>query len=180
MPEKKRYFKKEKKHLKPTRHKAPPGTKSVKKQPQKQQNSLKKLQFPKIPRVITEGWKKFEKKVAEFEKKSGKYHKVIFNQKLLLTILGLLVLLAGFVGWQTYREWRNWQDVSQNKKTLEHQLIVWEDTIKQYPTYRDAYFEAAILAYRLGERGKTQTYLQQVLTLDPNFKPAFVLEKLNR
>lgn len=54
----------------------------------------------------------------------------------------------------------------------------WQEIIRKYPNYRDAYFSLALLEYQRGNIEKAKVYLQESLTLDPNFKEGRTLEKI--
>lgn len=224
---KKLYFKKEKKSLKPKRHKASSSkpkvifsAKDVEKQSKKK---LMPLQFPRISRFITEWFGKLAirafgkhektpvgksiissfnaqkiKSLFSFGKYLGKYSGK--NPGLALIVLRLVspfeplkkknvwlasvfllaLVFATFLSWELWQTWTRWQKVESDYISLKQQLQTWEDVTNRYPTYRDAYFEAAVLAYRLGDRHKEALYLQKVLTIDPNFLPAQQLKNLSK
>lgn len=67
--------------------------------------------------------------------------------------------------------------VFENRNALQEQMTIWENISKEYPTYRDAYFQAAVLAYRLGDSTKERLYLEKTLQLDPNYEPAKKLQE---
>ena len=52
-------------------------------------------------------------------------------------------------------------------RELERQRY-WEEIIKQYPDYRDAYVELAALLYKQGNVAEAKTYLLAAEALDPN------------
>ncbi len=152
---KKHFFKKEKKTLEPKRHKAP-STHKEEKHKQKQEKHHPKLGFPKIPRFITE-------------------------QKTWFVVLLVLAIGAiGFLGSTLYSQWQQVQHARQKQAKLTHDLRTWENIIQRYPTYEDAYFEAAIVAYQLGERAEEMRLLQQLQALNPNYSLAQSLEKIRR
>lgn len=186
-PGKKLYFKKEKKSLKPKRHKAPSSkpkvifsAKDVEKQGKKK---LELSQFPRISRFIPEGSVILRKFLGKF---TGKKLRVASILPHIISPLGPLkkknVWLAGvfvctivfalFLSWELWQTWTTWRQTKMEYAHLQQELRTWEDVTSRYPTYRDAYFEAAVLAYRLGDRQKELLYLQKVLAIDPNFVPA--------
>lgn len=65
------------------------------------------------------------------------------------------------------------------RESLSQDLGLWEGIAQKYPTYRDAYFQASVLAYRLGDSTKEQILLDKTLQLDPNYAPAQNLEKIS-
>ena len=60
---------------------------------------------------------------------------------------------------------------------MQSDMRLWESIASQYPAYRDADFQVAILAYRLHDVATARTYLRKVLALDPNYQPGLQLEK---
>lgn len=64
------------------------------------------------------------------------------------------------------------------RQELLQNMRLWEGIAQKYPTYRDAYFHAAVFAYELGDDQKKNLYLQKVLLLDPNYEPAKRLQSL--
>lgn len=122
--------------------------------------------FPKNPRLIPELQGSF----------SFKY--VIIG---ILVVLGLL--LDGWVGVTVYKTFVLWSVLMSQRQKLYNELATWENITTQYPNYRDAYVEGALIAYRLGDSGKEQYFLQNLELLDPNFpltKSLLKLEQLQR
>ncbi len=60
---------------------------------------------------------------------------------------------------------------------LEAQLHTWESLGNRYTSYRDAHFESALLAYRLGKKDVMDEELKKVLEIDPNFALVQQLQK---
>lgn len=222
-PSKQRYFKKEKKQLKPKRHKAKSAAqlKAAEKKAlrrevrveelQKEESKkrlLPKLQFPNISRFITERFSKLPKmssKIIRTRKVSlprisffdiltlGSFFRLSafgnFSKKQisrakkknfwLSIILVVSLIFAFFLGWKLWNMYDTWQASQTEYVKVQRELTVWEHVMKEYPTYRDAYFEAAVLAYRLGKKDKEAEYLQKALSIDPNFQPALELKKLS-
>lgn len=217
---KKRYFKKEKKQLKPKRHKAKSAVqvkaeekKKLRRGVQVEQKPLTslgkkrfwtskndiKFQFPKISRFITEPFGRlrpsfFAKlRVSGFDNSSlSLFFKLStlrnFSKKQmrkakkknfwLSIVLVASVVFAVLLGGEMWHMYQNWQEKKVEYVRLQHELATWENVAQAYPTYRDAYFEAAVLAYRLGKKEKEEEYLQKALSIDPNFAPALELRKL--
>lgn len=67
--------------------------------------------------------------------------------------------------------------VLQKRAALDAERSIWKDIATKFPNYRDAYFQVAILSYRLGDRQEQELYIKKTLELDPNFQPAKNLEK---
>lgn len=53
----------------------------------------------------------------------------------------------------------------------------WEATAKEYPDMRDAYYQAAVAEYRLGNNAGVSLYLDKALELDSIYKPAKELKE---
>jgi|SRR5579872_4436978 len=70
------------------------------------------------------------------------------------------------------------KEVVAQRVALAKQMSLWDSIAAQYPGYRDAYFQAAILAYRLGDKTDENAYLEKALEIDPNYEPAKNLERL--
>jgi len=153
--DKKHYFKKEKKILRLKRHKAPSQkTKKVLK-PIKVEETSRISFFPKNFRFITE-------------------QKVWLAVLLALTLATLAIMTPQLVS-----SWNARQHAQQEYQKLQKDLKTWEAIIQRYPTYRDAYFEAAVLSYRLGDKEKEVLLLTKLQTIDPNFALAQQLEKIS-
>lgn len=129
----------------------------------------KRPQFPKISRVIPEGFGKVTTSSVP-------------PMRLKWVLVAVLVVLALFWNWFVFsslvKVGKNWLVLLEKRQQLANQMAIWESISQKYPTYRDAYVEGAMYAYRLGDRGKEQYFLQQLQLLDPNFLLTKTLEQL--
>lgn len=94
--------------------------------------------------------------------------------------IGLVVFSVGLLLWQVSVFAQVYPASSQlalKRKSLQDQLTTWQNLSTQYPLYRDAHMEIALLAYRLGERAVMRVELDKVLTIDPNFSEGRTLQK---
>lgn len=94
--------------------------------------------------------------------------------------VSLLIVGGVFLVWQLFVLAAVYPTISRliaERSALEAELRIWQNISSQYPTYRDAHFSSALLAYRLGERNTLEIELKKVLDIDPNFQPALVLQK---
>lgn len=117
--------------------------------PQPQEQSL----FPKIFRFITE------------------------KGILIVVCIVSLVVLSGIV-LQVLELQNTLHQVELTKEKrieLTKELAYWQDVVRRYGDYRDAYYKIATLQYQLGEIHQAKKSLEQVLALDPNFEEAKVL-----
>lgn len=126
-------------------------------------------ELPSISRSITERLQKITiKPPTTFSWKMGAF--LVF----FLLIVGLS-LWQGIVAVEKGFLLKN---VLTQRGVLSRDMKLWESIAAKYPRYRDAYFQAAVLAYRLGENDKEKMYLEKTLEIDPNYLPARSLEKL--
>lgn len=71
------------------------------------------------------------------------------------------------------------QNILQTKhEDIQSKVEFWEGIVRKYPDYRDAYFSLSLLEYQRGNTQKARVYLQEALSLDPNFKEGRALEKV--
>ena len=94
-----------------------------------------------------------------------------------LIIVSILLLQLAYFGQTLYRNYQEVQAKQAEKRALEAEVIKWEEVVQEKPNYRDAYFELAVLSYRLNKIDDAKRYLTKVFALDPNFAPARELEQ---
>ena len=138
---------------------------------EKKKESKKKREFPKIPRIIPE--------LPSF---SFLQSRAVFKISLKWEIVAVLIILGLLLNWlvikHLFEVGKDWVVLFSQRQQLSQQIGLWENITKQYPNYRDAYFEGAVLAYRLGNRQKENQFLTQLQLIDPNFPLTQGLEKL--
>lgn len=118
---------------------------------------LKRFKFPRISRFITER--------AGYER--------------IAIILSLILIIAtGFIGYQLYVNFQEKQKLDAEREKISQEIEHWQGIISKYKNFRDAYFQLAVLEYRVGEFEKAKSYLKKTLELDPNFEKGRELEKL--
>lgn len=130
----------------------------------------KKQEFPNISLGITE-------KVGNIRITPPKHVSWKMGGFLLffLTVLGLSVWQGTIV----VEKGLLLKDVVAKRSVLMQEMKLWEGIATKYPGYRDAYFQAAVLAYRLGDREKETLYLSKAMEIDPNYLPAKNLERIS-
>ena len=138
-------------------------------------HQAKKAYFPKNLRFITEWLEKNFKRVATALKKE---HALGWPEKSFWVgvLLGLAVVLIGLLSYQLSLTTKQWLALQHKRAELQIQLKLWEDIAQKYPSYRDAYFEASLIAYQLNNREKAWVLVQKVMQLDPNFAQGKELE----
>lgn len=122
-----------------------------------------KSKSPNIPQKITE-----------------KTLKIGFSQKPILLAV-FVIILAILSVWQVIglvQKSVTLQQIVAKRITVSQNMQLWGNIATKYPGYRDAYFQAATLAYKLKETTQAQAYLEKVFAIDPNYVPAQNLEKL--
>ncbi|MBI4100491.1 tetratricopeptide repeat protein [Candidatus Microgenomates bacterium] len=90
-------------------------------------------------------------------------------------VIGVAILI---VGADLQKNIQKKQDIEKERVKIAKEIEYWEKTIEKYKDFRDAYFQLAVLNYRLGELEKAKPFLQKTLELDPNFEEGRELEKL--
>ena len=118
-----------------------------------------KTQFPRIYRTITESRDLRDPR--------------IWGLGLLFVFLVLFIA----AGVRAYAVARQAEILRNERQKTEIHKQYWEGVVRKYPDYRDAYYNVAVLSYKLKDIPQAQAYLTQVLVLDPNFTPAKTLQK---
>lgn len=90
-------------------------------------------------------------------------------------VIGVVILI---VGADLQKSIQDKQYIEKERIKIAKEIEYWEKTIEKYKDFRDAYFQLAVLNYRLGNFEKAKDYLRRVFELDPNFKEGRDLEKL--
>ncbi|HET9946605.1 MAG TPA: hypothetical protein VFQ63_00940 [Patescibacteria group bacterium] len=138
----------------------------------------------KKPKVFYHSGKK-EKKIKEEEKKVvvkksfkkirfPKNYRFITERKTWLwASIVLSILILSLLSVKLYQVYQIYAVLSNNRKELAQQLTEWTEITKKYPSYRDAYIEAAILAYKLGDKVKAGAMIEKALMIDPTFEALY-------
>ncbi|HEV2340079.1 MAG TPA: hypothetical protein VGT05_05010 [Patescibacteria group bacterium] len=91
-----------------------------------------------------------------------------------LSLLSLLFLLFT----QFFQSFQQWETVQNQRAQLTNTMRLWSSIANTYAGYRDAYFQAATLAYQNHDWKNANIFLQNVLLLDPTFTKAKTLKNL--
>lgn len=125
-----------------------------------------KIKFPRIYRFITESL--FFKHFSKFQKR--------------FVLAGFLTAL--FIGATTYVLFDLYRNLSykaqleEERKSIINQVKNWQSIAEEYKGFRDAYFQLALLEYRLKNFEISKEYLNKALSLDPNFKEGEKLKSI--
>lgn len=135
---------------------------------------MKKInfKFPKIYRFITDslaGVSRF------FNSLSLGRRAIIFFISFLSLIFALTLITISSDAYKNILEERK---IEQERGEISRKIQYWESIATKYQGYRDAYFQLAVLEYKLRDFEKSMSYLKKVLEIDPNFQEGRKLEKL--
>lgn len=89
-----------------------------------------------------------------------------------------MVAGIGYFAAQTYQNLNQTIQINNERQDLQGKANFWQAIINQYDGYKDAYFQKALLEYKLGQVDKAKQDNQKALLLDPNFTDAKKLEVL--
>lgn len=92
-------------------------------------------------------------------------------------VIGVAILI---VGADLQKSIQDKQYIEKERIKIAKEIEYWEKTIEKYKDFRDAYFQLAVLNYRLGNFDKAKAFLQKTLELDPNFEKGRELERMFR
>ena len=122
----------------------------------------KKEKSPSNSRTITEHfWLSFPKI------NSAKLLK-LYGGVLKIFVVLIFMVAVVIVGFDFQKNLQIKQNIDSQRETLTRDLNFWENFIAKHKNYRDAYFQASILEYRLGNISKAKMYTEKGLSLDPS------------
>jgi hypothetical protein len=99
-------------------------------------------------------------KATELLKIHGKVFKIL--------VILVFLLTAFVVGLDFKNNFTEKQKIDYQRNILVNNLNFWEDFITEHQNYKDAYFQASILEFKLGDASKARMYVERGLSLDPN------------
>jgi len=104
----------------------------------------------------------------------------IFTEKFFLgyIVSFILVVLLIVVGLDLYKDIKDQQTIEKERKDVISKIQYWQGIVDKYKDYRDAYFQLAVLEYRLKNFDKAKAYLSKTLLIDPNFEKGREFEKI--
>ncbi len=102
----------------------------------------------------------------------------LYRESLKVFVVFIFIVAAVIVGYDFQKNLQIKQDIDSQRKVLIRDLNFWEDFISKNQNYRDAYFQASILEYKLGDMSKARMYVEKGLSLDPNSESGLKIEKL--
>lgn len=127
-------------------------------------------QLPKNSRTITERFSKFKKKNLKILQKI-KFESLIF----VYVVTIIFILISGF---DLLNNFQKQKEINFQKEKIQSEIILWQDIANKFTGYKEAYYQLAVLEYRLGEIEKSKYYIEKSLYLDPNFDKAMEFKKI--
>lgn len=122
---------------------------------------MKNKQFPRIYRIIPDSEKLLR----------------IYRLSLKAFVAFIFILAVIVVGLDLQANTQERQTIDLEREKLTKELKYWEDFIAKHQNYRDAYLQASILEYKLGNTSKAKMYVEKGLALDPNSENGRKIEK---
>lgn len=92
----------------------------------------------------------------------------IYRLSLKVFIVLIFILAVFVVGLDLDANIKAKQSIDLEREKLTNELMFWESFITKHQDYRDAYFKASILEYKLGNLSKAKMYVEKGLSLDLN------------
>lgn len=129
--------------------------------------NIKKKKYKKSPsnsRIITEP-KDFTLSFPKID--SAKLLK-LYGGALKIFVVFVFIVAVVIVGLDLQKNLQAKQDIDFQRENLVKELKFWEGFISKQQNYPDAYFQASILEYRLGNTSQAKKYLEEGFLLDPN------------
>lgn len=102
----------------------------------------------------------------------------VYRLSLKVFIVFIFILAVVIVGLDIQANTQAKQAIDLERKKLTRELKFWEDFIDKHKDYRDAYLQASILEYQLGNISKAKIYVEKGLSLDPNSENGKKIEEL--
>ena len=131
----------------------------------------KETKSPSNSRTITDKSRSFFPKIN-----STKLIK-LYGGTLKFFVVFIFIVAAAIVGYDFQQNLQIKQNIDLQRETLTKKLNFWKSFISEHKDYRDAYIQASILEYKLGNISKAKIYVEKSLSLDPNSKNAKKLEQ---
>lgn len=102
----------------------------------------------------------------------------IYRGSLKVFIVLIFILAVIIVGLDLDANVRAKQSIDLEREKITKELIFWESFIAKHQDYKDAYFQASVLEYKLGNSSKAKMYVEKGLSLDPNSEDGRRIEKI--
>ncbi len=127
-------------------------------------NKLKKPQFPRIYRTITEN-------------KDFPHVLKILKQMAVIFAFAVIAVFILFTAVDLYKNYTQNQQIQSQRQKLIHEVNIWKSFSDKYKNYKEVYFQIAVREFQLGDFKAARQYLQKSLFIDPNYEEALKLQK---
>lgn len=101
----------------------------------------------------------------------------VFHNVLKVFVVFVFIVAVIIVGFDFQNNLQTNKEINSQREVLIKELNFWESFISKQNNYPDAYFQASILEYKLGDTAKAKMYAERGLALDPNSPDGQKLEK---
>lgn len=101
----------------------------------------------------------------------------LYGETLKIFVVFIFIVAVVIIGYDFQKNLQIKQNIDSQKEVVIRDLNFWEDFISKHQNYPDAYFQASILEYRLGNTPKAKTYAERGLVLNPNSEDGKKLEQ---
>ncbi len=102
----------------------------------------------------------------------------VYRKSLKVFTVFIFIVAIIYLGIDLYNNTQEKKRVDVERERITKELNFWKSFISEHKDYRDAYFQAAILEYELGNKDLAKSYLKQGLALDPNSEKGRSIEKI--
>ncbi len=92
----------------------------------------------------------------------------IYGGALKVFVIFIFTIAVAIVGYDFQQNLQVKQNIDSQRGVLTKDLSFWEKFISRHQNYRDAYFQASVLEYKLGNIYKAKMYVEKGLGLDPS------------
>ena len=96
-----------------------------------------------------------------------------FARFTIFILVSLSVILVFYLGFS----YLQYAQINENRKRIVDSLLYWENVVGEHPNLTDGYYNAAVFAAELGDKGKAIKYLDKAIELDPSFDKAKLLQQ---
>jgi tetratricopeptide (TPR) repeat protein len=92
----------------------------------------------------------------------------LYREILKVFVILIFIIAVIIVGIDFQNNLQTKRRIDSQREALTKYLNFWEGFISKHKNYRDAYFQASILEYKLGNTVKAKMYVEKGLSLDPS------------
>lgn len=102
----------------------------------------------------------------------------LYGKALKISVAVVFVVAVVIVGYDLQKNIISKQNIDSQREQLTRELKFWEDFLEKHQNFKDAYFQAAILEYRLGQITQAKAKVKKGLSLDPNSEEGRKIEEI--